>query len=47
MACMGLFETKAVYKTAPLPFMGQKRNFIKKIKNVLSEKKNRQGYYFY
>ena len=36
---MGLFETQAVYKRAPLPFMGQKRNFIKKIKAVLSEKK--------
>lgn len=36
---MGLFETQAVYKTAPLPFMGQKRNFLKKIKAVLSEKK--------
>ena len=36
---MGLFETQAVYKSAPLPFMGQKRNFLKKIKAVLSEKK--------
>ena len=27
-----------VYKTAPLPFVGQKRNFIKHFKNELQQK---------
>lgn len=34
-------KEKKVYKTAPLPFQGQKRNFVAEFKNVLSEFKEK------